>query len=157
MDALKPFIIYFRRVVLGKIRLRRWSTTLLVVLILLVATLLLISLLPNSAGSNHKGNNAHNNNRAGDTGAIIRPDVQSGFHSGLYGDKYAFYDDSKIGNYEPTEEKPKGRPGDEGKEYNVENEKDVDLNEVQSLKQEYGMNIAGSNRIPMDRSIPDIR
>lgn len=62
-----------------------------------------------------------------------------------------------MGNYEPSAIRPKDRPGDEGKEFNVENEKDVDLNAVHALKAEYGMNVIASDRIPMDRSIPDLR
>jgi len=76
---------------------------------------------------------------------------------GHYGDRFAWYDDSKLGNFEPRDVKPTGRPGDEGKDFRIEDEKDVDLNQVQQLKNEYGMNIAASDRIPMDRSIPDLR
>ncbi|UXI22034.1 plexin-B [Sarcoptes scabiei] len=69
------------------------------------------------------------------------------------------YRDGELGNYElPNPFKPhRKRPGDYGVEYKLKNTDDIDLNEVKSKKQEYGMNMVASERIPMDRIVPDIR
>ena len=133
---------------------------------LLLATFFLISLLPNSVSDKKQHNDKKrrvNPKFAGRTDSnqdsnleLPSPDEIKAW-SGHYGDRYAYFDDTKTGNFEPRGAKPANRPGDDGKEFVIENEKDVDLNEVHSLKSEYGMNIAASNRIPMDRSIPDIR
>ncbi|KAI1287258.1 N-acetylgalactosaminyltransferase 7 [Halotydeus destructor] len=154
-QQVKHLILYSKRVLL-KMRMRRWSTTLLIVLALFLGTLLLTSLLPSGASegkSKHgkKGSAAALSSGFQDNGDVGR------YRAEMYGDRYAFYDDSQLGNYELKDKGPTWRPGDEGKEYHVENEKDVDLNEVHQLKSEYGMNIAASNRIPMDRTVPDIR
>ena len=152
-NPVKTLIFYLRRGVLGKLRLRRWSTTLIIVLALFFATLLLVSLLP--TGLDRKGR-SKSKKHSPVASSYIDTDL-GGFQSGMYGDKYAYYDGSKLGNYEPVDKGPTHRPGDGGKEYHVENEKDVDVNEIQQLKSQYGMNIAASNRMPMDRTVPDLR
>lgn len=76
---------------------------------------------------------------------------------GKYGDWFSWFDPNTPGNFEPGEEIPTGRPGDEGKEYRIESENNVDASLVQQLHNEYGVNIAASDRIPMDRSIADFR
>jgi len=62
------------------------------------------------------------------------------------------------GNFEPLlDENPREeRPGDNGNKYNLEGE-GIDWNEVNAKKNEYGMNVVASDRIPMDRKVPDLR
>ncbi|GBO98466.1 N-acetylgalactosaminyltransferase 7 [Eumeta japonica] len=59
-----------------------------------------------------------------------------------------------LGNFEPKE-KPLGKgPGEGGKPYHMADERANDIAESES---EYGMNIAASDDIAMDRSVPDTR
>ncbi|XP_053214183.1 N-acetylgalactosaminyltransferase 7-like [Panonychus citri] len=74
-----------------------------------------------------------------------------------YGDKYAFFEENRLGNYEDIRSPLMGRNGDAGKPFKLDGLKDIDHQEVHSLKSQYGMNIAASQLIPMDRSVPDIR
>lgn len=73
-----------------------------------------------------------------------------------YGDQYAHYERS-LGNYEDLRTPLTGRNGDLGKPFKIDSLEYVDQNEVHSLKSQYGMNIAASKLIPMDRSVPDLR
>lgn len=177
-NTVKPWISYFRRVFISRCRLKqRWSTTVFLVLLILVATVILMTRLPSSVDLKQSqepikinpkfsalfGSNSNKNELTLDEPAVDQlkaaQDVRDEGKpwSSHYGDRFAWFDDSMLGNFEPREIKPTGRPGDEGKEYHIENEPDVDTNEVHDLKNQYGMNIAASNRIPMDRSIPDLR
>lgn len=166
MDAT-AWSVYLKRFLLSRFRLKRWTTTVGLVLLLLLATVVLIAWLPNSVDPKRSVNPKFFGLSRGNSGdkselTIDEPRAQLLQSSdtawvGKYGDRFAWYDADRTGNFEPTDAKPVGRPGDEGKEYHVENENDVDTTHVQKLKNEYGMNIAASDRIPMDRSIPDIR
>lgn len=161
-----PWSVYLKRFLLSRFRFKRWTTTVGLMLLLLLATVVLIAWLPSSADPkrtvNPKFFGLSRGNGDKSELTIDEPHAQLLQSSdtawvGKYGDKFAWYDSDRTGNFEPTDRKPTGRPGDEGKEYHVENENDVDTSLVQRLKNEYGMNIAASDRIPMDRSIPDIR
>ncbi|RZF44444.1 hypothetical protein LSTR_LSTR002217 [Laodelphax striatellus] len=59
-----------------------------------------------------------------------------------------------LGNFEPPATKPKEGPGEQGKAHNLRDDQQNDAS--QSLS-EYGMNMACSDEISLDRSIPDIR
>ena len=74
-----------------------------------------------------------------------------------YGDKYAYFEETRLGNYEDVRQPMTGRNGDGGKPFKLDSVKNIDHQEVHSLKSQYGMNIAASQLIPMDRTVPDIR
>ncbi|XP_047019636.1 N-acetylgalactosaminyltransferase 7 isoform X2 [Helicoverpa zea] len=60
----------------------------------------------------------------------------------------------ELGNFEPRDLRTVKGPGEEGKPYHMPQDRANDIAESES---EYGMNIAASNDIAMNRSIPDTR
>lgn len=65
--------------------------------------------------------------------------------------------DGVLGNYEMKIETGLSRPGDNGIKFSVDTIDGIDHEKVESLKQEYGVNMVASDYIPMDRVVPDIR
>ncbi|XP_063618871.1 N-acetylgalactosaminyltransferase 7 isoform X2 [Cydia splendana] len=59
-----------------------------------------------------------------------------------------------LGNFEPKARRPVVGPGEEGKPYHMSQDR---ANDVAESESEYGMNIAASDMIAMNRSIPDTR
>lgn len=59
-----------------------------------------------------------------------------------------------MGNYEPKHVEKKEGPGEHGEPYNLPEEK---RNAAEESEMEYGMNIACSNEISLDRSVKDTR
>lgn len=74
-----------------------------------------------------------------------------------YGDRYALYKESVISNYETGEKLRNSKPGDQGKALRINGRQDIDWRRAKSLKSQYGMNIAASELLPMDRTVPDLR
>ncbi|OWR40790.1 putative n-acetylgalactosaminyltransferase [Danaus plexippus plexippus] len=74
--------------------------------------------------------------------------------------KYKFHKDiyptlqTELGNFEPRSKNIVKGPGEEGLPYHMPQDRANDIAESES---EYGMNIAASNDIAMNRSIPDTR
>lgn len=60
----------------------------------------------------------------------------------------------RRGNFEPDPEPVRNGPGEGGKPHRVSGPKENDA--AQSMN-EYGMNMACSDEISLDRSIPDLR
>lgn len=170
MDS-KAVISSFRRFIVTRFRIKRWTTTLMSMLLLLLGTFLLVSFLPERESRRSfspklnalKDKSVMQPNELTIGASVVRNSDDSLSNDSdkpwlnYYGDRFAWYTPNTLGNFEPTEKKPVGRPGDEGKEYHIERENDVDMTHVNNLKSQYGMNIAASDRIPMDRSIPDLR
>ncbi|RWS24963.1 N-acetylgalactosaminyltransferase 7-like protein [Leptotrombidium deliense] len=143
-----------------RLRFGRWSTTLFVICSLLIVTLLLISLLPTGVVDKKRSKTkiipiSPKFKRPKQEGLVKDFDDKS--HKGYYGTKYAYFVENVLGNFEPKEKHLTGRPGDEGQVFKLDSQKDIDWNEVSSLKSQYGMNLVASNLIPMDRSVPDLR
>lgn len=61
---------------------------------------------------------------------------------------------SGIGNYEPKAETLRIGPGEGGKPHRLNGGKE---NEALQAMSEYGMNMACSDEISLDRTIPDLR
>lgn len=59
-----------------------------------------------------------------------------------------------LGNYEPTSEAPRTGPGEGGVAHTLSSSKE---NDARNSLSEYGMNMACSEEISLDRSIPDLR
>ena len=74
-----------------------------------------------------------------------------------YGDRYALFKENIISNYETGEKLRNSKPGDLGRPLKINGRKDIDWRRAKSLKSQYGMNIAASELIPMDRTVPDLR
>lgn len=74
-----------------------------------------------------------------------------------YGDRYALYKENVISNYETGEKLRNSKPGDLGKALKISGRKDIDWRRAKSLKSQYGMNIAASELIATDRTVPDLR
>ena len=89
----------------------------------------------------------------------MRPEdqPQDDLYANFYGDRFARLTENQLGNYEIRTALKKGRPGDQGRPYRINNRQDVDWARAKSLKSQYGMNIAVSEFIPMDRTVPDLR
>lgn len=62
-----------------------------------------------------------------------------------------------LGNYETLVDTTLGRPGDNGSKFELDSIEGIDINKVEDLKREYGVNMVASDYIPMDRVVPDIR
>lgn len=62
--------------------------------------------------------------------------------------------DDDRGNFEPAHEEPKEGPGEGGKPHRLRSDQE---NEASQALSEYGMNMACSDEISLDRSIPDTR
>ena len=60
----------------------------------------------------------------------------------------------KLGNFEPEFPSDRSGPGEGGKPHVL---RDDQQNDVSSSLSEYGMNMACSDEISLDRSIPDLR
>lgn len=60
----------------------------------------------------------------------------------------------RIGNFEPPQEPERTGPGEGGKPHRVSSDRE---NDAMNSMNEYGMNMAVSNEISLDRSIPDLR
>jgi len=60
----------------------------------------------------------------------------------------------KLGNFEPPEEPISSAPGENGEAYNLPPDQE---NEGEQSIGEYGMNMAVSNAISLERTIPDTR
>ena len=90
---------------------------------------------------------------------IPKSDNQDDNHSktSSYGDRYAFFKENVISNYETGEKLRNSKPGDLGKPLRINGRKDIDWRRAKSLKSQYGMNIAASELVAMDRTIPDLR
>lgn len=58
------------------------------------------------------------------------------------------------GNFEPKSVEKRSGPGEGGKKHELKPEQE---NEASQALSEYGMNMACSNEISLDRSIPDLR
>lgn len=58
------------------------------------------------------------------------------------------------GNFEPKPEAPRVGPGEGGKRHELRSDQE---NEASQALSEYGMNMACSEEISLDRSIPDLR
>lgn len=87
---------------------------------------------------------------------IENPVIKPLKHHYEYGDEYAHFT-KNLGNYEDHRKPKTGRNGDLGEAFHIDKEKNIDKDTIHSLKNQYGMNIAASQLIPMDRSVPDIR
>ncbi|KAL4715304.1 hypothetical protein ACJJTC_004756 [Scirpophaga incertulas] len=61
---------------------------------------------------------------------------------------------TELGNFEPKDKRSVSGPGEEGKPYHMAPDR---ANDVADSESEYGMNIAASDDIAMNRSIPDTR
>lgn len=59
-----------------------------------------------------------------------------------------------LGNFEPTNVKPRTGPGEDGKPHILREDQQ---NDVQQSEAEYGMNMVCSDEISPDRAIPDSR
>lgn len=59
-----------------------------------------------------------------------------------------------LGNFEPEPKEPKSGPGEEGKRHELQPSQE---NEAAQSLSEFGMNMACSDEISLDRSIPDLR
>lgn len=64
------------------------------------------------------------------------------------------YAGDELGNFEPRNVQTRSGPGEHGVAFKLRDDQENDA--AQSLS-EYGMNIALSNEISLDRSIPDTR
>lgn len=64
------------------------------------------------------------------------------------------FNEGSLGNFEPKDVHIRSGPGENGKAHYL---RDDQQNDAQQSLSEYGMNMACSNEIPMDRSIPDTR
>ncbi|KAL1122097.1 hypothetical protein AAG570_003503 [Ranatra chinensis] len=60
----------------------------------------------------------------------------------------------RLGNFEPKPEPPRSGPGENGKPHILRNDQQ---NDASASLSEYGMNMACSDEISLDRSIPDLR
>lgn len=60
----------------------------------------------------------------------------------------------RNGNFEPPPEPERNGPGEAGKPHRVPSNKE---NDAMNSMNEYGMNMAVSDEISLDRSIPDLR
>lgn len=92
-----------------------------------------------------------------DTGAIeSERELISDSQSAFYKSHRNVYPTLKteLGNFEPRDLHIVKGPGEEGKPYHMPQDRANDIAESES---EYGMNIAASNDIAMNRSIPDTR
>lgn len=69
----------------------------------------------------------------------------------------ATFRDGVLGNYEMPIDTSLTRPGDNGSRFDVSSIASYDQSRTEELKREYGINIAASDYIPMDRVVPDIR
>lgn len=74
-----------------------------------------------------------------------------------YGDRFALFKDGVISNYETGEKLRDTKPGDLGIALRINGRTDIDWRRAKSLKSQYGMNIAASELIPMDRTVSDLR
>lgn len=74
-----------------------------------------------------------------------------------YGDRFALFKENVISNYETGEKLRQTKPGDLGKALKINGRKDIDWRRAKSLKSQYGMNIAASELVAMDRTVPDLR
>ncbi|XP_049868338.1 N-acetylgalactosaminyltransferase 7 isoform X2 [Pectinophora gossypiella] len=86
------------------------------------------------------------------SGSDVLPDVQLGyqkFHPSVYPELR-----TELGNFEPPRPPAVKGPGEQGKPYHMSQDRDNDIAESES---QYGMNVAASNDIAMNRSIPDTR
>lgn len=61
---------------------------------------------------------------------------------------------SELGNFEPKNVEKRVGPGEHGEAYNLPDEK---KNSATESEMEYGMNIACSNDISLDRAVKDTR
>ncbi|KPI92925.1 PREDICTED: N-acetylgalactosaminyltransferase 7 isoform X1 [Papilio xuthus] len=87
-----------------------------------------------------------------DTSEFINSDAQKSyykFHRNVYPAL-----NTELGNFEPKTRNSVSGPGEEGKPYHMSQDRTNDISESES---EYGMNIAASDDIAMNRSIPDTR
>lgn len=163
---------------LTRARFRRSFFSLFIVLLLFTATCYLISFLP--TGSDHPIKHdrprteplSASRTSLGDvrihiedvadqipkadaypdeSSAVAKPPITA------YGDHYAWLDDNHLGNYESRWAPKKTRPGDGGRPYRINGRQEIDWDRAKSLQSQYGMNIAVSEFIPMDRSVPDLR
>lgn len=75
-------------------------------------------------------------------------------NSGSSSKQVPFVNTEKLGNFEPEEEPIGDGPGDGGKAYRLPADKQ---NEGDESIGEYGMNMAVSNVISLERPIPDTR
>ena len=64
------------------------------------------------------------------------------------------YNADKLGNYEPAPGKRRSGPGENGEAHRVSRAKQ---NLAAQSENEYGMNMAVSDEISLDRSVPDTR
>jgi len=81
--------------------------------------------------------------------------IQRSEESGSHNDRpVPFITMDKLGNFEPEEEPVGDGPGDGGKPYKLPADKQ---NEADESIGEYGMNMAVSNVISLERPIPDTR
>ena len=136
-----------------KIKLKRHFYVLSFALVLLIVTLLLITFLP--TGFERINYDILKHPKALSQKQKVEDQILSGPSTTYtYGDEYAHYEPEIIGNYELTSSIKTGRPGDEGKAFILNSDFDY---RAQKLKAEYGMNIAASEKIPVDRSVPDFR
>lgn len=83
---------------------------------------------------------------------IVRVRIYSVFK--LYALQIPIYRDQILGNYEHPTSTQKPGPGELGKPHHVPSDRENEA--LQSLS-EYGMNMACSDDISLDRSIPDLR
>jgi len=89
--------------------------------------------------------------RAGDHG----PGAPTwGIKSALVAKKAPWYTADKLGNFEPEEEPVGDGPGEGGKPYRLPADKQNDVDESIG---NYGMNMAVSDAISLERAIPDTR
>ncbi|XP_018324693.1 N-acetylgalactosaminyltransferase 7 [Agrilus planipennis] len=90
---------------------------------------------------------------------FLMPKMSQNYDNSLVGSKY-LKERSKpvlvtnLGNFEPKEVNKKDGPGEGGKPHYLRDDQQNDADESES---EYGMNIACSDEISLDRNIPDTR
>lgn len=100
--------------------------------------------------SNSNNNEAINNNNNNNENQIDDPENSRAssaatFRQGVPGN-YEFFTDTSL-----------SRPGDNGSKFDIEKVDGIDMQRVEDLKREYGVNMIASDHIPMDRVVPDIR
>lgn len=148
----------FRRFIIS--RIRRSPSTFLALFVLVIIIFILTTIFPrddpDEEGSPDKNPYAHlkiveDIDDPGNGNQVDKPRID------LTGSKYPIYKDGVLGNFEPqATESDQNRPGDHGKKFELSGE-GIDWNEVNSKKNEYGMNLVASDHIPMDRVVPDLR
>ncbi|XP_047988490.1 N-acetylgalactosaminyltransferase 7 [Leguminivora glycinivorella] len=98
----------------------------------------------------HKWSNENVGNRED---VVVSDSLNSNSYKSHH-DVYPTLKTDVLGNFEPKPRRAVVGPGEEGKPYHMSQDR---ANDVAESESEYGMNIAASDMIAMNRSIPDTR